>query len=65
MILNGKKENAFTLFNDIASNEKCFIDYLKYRMLLLLMVFALTHSGAKCLPKIKCESHKSCWQIYK
>lgn len=46
MILNGKKENAFTLFNDIASNEKCFIDYLKYRMLLLLMVFALTHSGA-------------------
>ena len=54
MAMNGKKENAFILLNDIYHNEKCFIDYLKYRMLLLLMVFALTHSGAKYLPQIKC-----------
>ena len=41
MLLNGKKENAYLLINDIYNNQKCFIDYLKYRMLLLLMVVPL------------------------
>ena len=39
MLLNGKKENAYLLINDVYKNEKCFIDFVKYRMLLLLMVF--------------------------
>jgi hypothetical protein len=38
MLLNGKKENAYLIISDIYENEKCFIDYLKYRKLLLLMV---------------------------
>ena len=41
MLLTGRKENAYLLISDIYNHEKCFIDYMKYRMLLLLMVFAL------------------------
>lgn len=40
MLLTGRKENAYLILSDIYSQEKCFIDYMKYRMLLLLMVDA-------------------------
>lgn len=40
MLLTGRKENAYMLISDIYAHEKCFIDFMKYRMLLLLMVDA-------------------------
>lgn len=40
MMLTGRKDSAYAILSDIYSHEKCFIDFMKYRMLLLLMVDA-------------------------
>ena len=40
MMLTGRKDSAYAIVGDIYNNEKCFIDFMKYRMLLLLMVDA-------------------------
>ena len=38
MLLTGRKDNAYLIISDVYRTEKCFIDFMKYRMLLLLMV---------------------------